>query len=315
MNLSTNLSSIPASTIADKLREGEGYHIIENAVPQATIDELLSLISAQEYLVNNNEVGVVYASRMRFHSHTLAASKSCYDLVTDETIRAISRSFFDGPHKVSNQRLYETHTQAHVPWHTDNNLQEGVTFKGKHSLPGILFLLYLSDVANINPFQLIPGSHKWSAEHNERFFSDHYIHTIHGRNIVSVQAPRGTLIMCNSHLIHRAEPFAHPGYRRFTFLFQVDALSNEYVGHGEKLLINPSFVNDTSPAILNYLGFGIPATYQAFPQTSISTMLPSDLWALQRNIIPKMIFGLLLHTIKQVLPGGILNKLKNLKRL
>jgi len=305
--------SIFPAEIAQALIEGPGYYIFENVINEEALPDVLSCFSTKEYLVNNNDVGVVHASSMSFHSHTLAASKSCYDLVTDRKIRAICDSFFAGPYKLSNQRMFETHTKAHMPWHTDNNLQAGNTFKGKHTLPGILFLFYLSDVSDTNPFQLIPDSHKWSGEHNERFFSDAHVDQKYGDEIVTVQAPKGTLVLCNTHLIHRAKPFDLPGFKRTTYLFQVDALSDEYAGHGEKILINPAFMEDTSPEVLSYLGFGLPSTYPAFPQTSAATLLPQDLWLLQKNIVPKAIKGLLVAMIKRVLPGSVLINLKNLK--
>jgi ectoine hydroxylase-related dioxygenase (phytanoyl-CoA dioxygenase family) len=301
-----------ALEVAHALTAGDGYYIFEDIIAEDALAEILSCIELKEYLVNNNSVGVVRASSMNFHSHTLAVSKCCYDLVTHEKTRAICSSFFTGPHKISNQRIFETHTKAHMPWHTDNNLQDGNTFKGKHELPGILFLFYLSDVSEINPFQLVPGSHKWSAQHNQRFFADKYIDQTHSADIVSVKAPKGSLILCNTHLIHRAKPFDVPGFRRKTFLFQIDAISENHLGHGEQLLINPSFVDDADPEILKYLGFGSKANYPTFPQTSVATMSPRDLWLLQKNILPKTIRGLALSFLKKALPSTALISLKNL---
>jgi ectoine hydroxylase-related dioxygenase (phytanoyl-CoA dioxygenase family) len=311
----SKFDSVLPTEIAHALNVGTGYYVLEDVINEEALPEMLSCFSSKEYLINNNDVGVVRAHSMNFHSHTLAASKSCYDLITDRRIRAICASFFAGPYKLSNQRMFETHTKAHMPWHTDNNLQAGNTFKGKHTLPGILFLFYLSDVSDTNPFQLVSHSHKWSAEHNERFFSDALVAQKHGDEIVTVQAPRGTLVLCNTHLIHRAKPFDSPGFKRTTFLFQVDALSDEYAGHGEKILINPAFIEDTSLEVLSYLGFGMLSNYPTFPQTSVATLLPQDLWSLQKSIVPKAVRGLLKAIIKRVLPGSLFIKLKNLKYL
>ena len=308
----TTFNQVNTIKIADELKHGKGYYIIENGISPEIVSEIVNTLDVDEFLVNNNNVGVVHSNGMSFHSHTLTVSKECYDIITNDKIRSICNNFFDGPYKLSNQRFYETRNKAHMPWHTDNNVQAGNTFVGKHNLPGILFLFYLSDVADTNPFQFISESYKWSSTHKERYFSDNLIAQNHADNLVTVRASKGTLILCNTHMIHRAEPFERPGFKRFTFLFQVDALSDDYVGHGEKLLINPAFIDDTNPAILSYLGFGLESNYPTFPQTSIATMSPDQLVSLQKYIFPKAIHSLLLSAIKGVLPGSVLFKLKNI---
>lgn len=300
-----------SETIADEIKHNTGYCIFEKAIAPEALMAIVDKIKVDGYLVNNNSVGVVRSASGNFLSHTLAVSKHCYDIVTSEKVRAICQNYFDRPYKVVNQRLYETHTKAHLPWHTDNNLQSGNSFGGKHPLPGIVFLFYLTDVSDTNPFQLIPGSHRWADESTERYFSDEYIERNYADKIVSVRAPKGTLIACNSHLVHRAEPFNRPGFSRYTFIFQVDEISDDYVGHGEPLLINPSFVNDTSPEILDYLGFGTQSDYLTLPHTSAATLSPQDLLRMQKSILPKALRGLVASTAKSLLPGSLLNIIRN----
>lgn len=297
--------------IADELRAKTGYRIFEEAIAPGTLSAILGKIERKDYLINNNNVGVVRSSWSNFLSHTLAVSQQCYDIITSEQVRAICRNYFDGPFKLSSQRLYETHTQAHLPWHTDNNLLSESKYKAKHSMPGLVFLFYLSDVSDINPFQLIPDSYTWADASTDRYFSDTYINEHYADKIVSVRAPKGTLILSNSHLVHRAEPFKCAGFRRYTFIFQVDEISENYAGHGERLLINPSFVNDTSPEVLSYLGFGARSDYVTLPQTSVATLLPHDLLLMQKNILPQALRGLMLSLAKSLVPNAMLNRIKN----
>ena len=301
-----------ALDVATELKHGKGYVVIENVISQDTITDIVNTVNTNDYRVNSNNVGTVQSNGMSFHSHTLAASKECYDIITNNKIRSICQNFFEGPHKISNQRFYETNTKAHMPWHTDNNIQSGNDFVGKHNLSGILFLFYLSDVTDTNPFQFVSDSHKWSSTHSERYFSDKLVEQNYADKVVTVRAPKGTLIMCNTHIIHRAEPFDRPGFKRFTFLFQIDSLSDNYIGHGEKLLINPAFINDTSPEILSYLGFGSKSNYPTFPQTSVATMLPNQLWKLQKDIYFSAVRSLLVSGIKGVVPNSVLIRLKNI---
>lgn len=303
-------TNVEAEKIAHELKCGSGYHVFEKALSAEAVTALTNVVSSDSLLVNNNNLGYVRAYWTKYLSHTLALSKECYDIITSERIRGICRLFFDNSFKISNQRIYETHTRSHLPWHTDNNLQAGNAYNGKHDLPGIMFLFYLSDVSETNPFQLIADSYKWSEQNTERFFSDQFIEQNYKDDIVTVRAPKGSLIICNTHLIHRAEPFNRPGFKRLTYLFQIDEISTQHEGHGEKILLNPAFVSETSPEILTYLGFGNKADYPAFPETSVSTMLPHDIVSLQKDILPKAVKGLAFSFARRVIPGSIVNAIR-----
>ncbi|SEJ39253.1 Phytanoyl-CoA dioxygenase (PhyH) [Dyadobacter sp. SG02] len=297
-------------SIARELKSGKGYCIFENALSAETVSAMESIVSSDDLLINNNNLGYVRAYWSKYLSHTLALSEECYGIVTSAKVLGICRQFFKNPYKISNQRIYETHTKAHLPWHTDNNLQSGNAYSGKHSLPGIMFLFYLSDVTDTNPFQLIPCSQDWSGQNMERFFTESYVAEHHQEEIVTVAGPKGTLIICNSHIIHRAKPFNRPGFRRLSFLFQVDEISEMHQGHGEKILLNPAYVHETNGEILTYLGFGLRADYPAFPETSVATMLPGEMLALQTRILPKAIKGLAIALAKSVIPGSLINSIR-----
>ncbi|KQS27041.1 phytanoyl-CoA dioxygenase family protein [Dyadobacter sp. Leaf189] len=296
--------------IADELKNGSGYYVCREAVNAEVLTALMSGLPAFDCLVNNNHLGFVKAYNSNYLGHTLAVSRQCYHIVTSEKLRAICRSFFANPHKLCNQRIYQTHTASHLPWHTDNNLQSGNQFDGKHNMPGLMFMVYLSDVNETNPFQLIPYSQNWSLSNRNQFFQEQFIERNYGKDVVTVRAPKGTLIICSTNMVHRAEPFHKQGFKRLTFLFQVDEISAEHAGHGESLLVNPAFITDRNPEILNYLGFGIQSDYPAFPETSVSTMLVKDIVSLQRTILPKTVKSLMISVAKKVLPGAVSNTIR-----
>lgn len=307
---SSSFSETDAQSVANQIKNEKGYQIFENALTTSTLNSLMHSLPGEQVLVNDNRIGFVKAHSSNYFSHTLAVSRTCFDIITSESIRAICRSYFDKPFKMSNQKIYETHTASHIPWHTDNNLQDGNAYEGKHDLPGLMFMFYLSDVSDTNPFQLIPYSQKWSQDNNERFFEDNYIDQHYGKEIVSVRAPKGTLIICNSRMVHRAQPFKNSGFKRTTLLFQVDELSDRHQGHGENILINTSFMTNTDPEILDYLGFGMRANYPAFPETSVATLQPKDMLTLQKQILPKAIKGLGIALTKKLLPGSFINTIR-----
>jgi ectoine hydroxylase-related dioxygenase (phytanoyl-CoA dioxygenase family) len=305
-----DFDQIDPKTIADELKFGSGYYVFKQALTAETLSAITALASDNELLINNNNLGFVRTQWSKFLSYTLAVSKECYDLVTSEQILGICRQYFDNPYKISNQRIYETHTKSHLPWHTDNNLQSGNSYKGKHELPGLMFLLYLTDVDETNPFQLIAGSQKWSKENSGRFFTDTFIEQNYTKDLLTVRAPKGSLIVCNSHLVHRAEPFHEPGFKRLTYIFQVDELSGSYPSHGERLLVNTSFVEHTSPELLTYLGFGSQSGYPSFPDTSVATLLPADLFSLQGRIISKAFSVLARSAARSLIPAPVINMVR-----
>ncbi|WP_031527744.1 phytanoyl-CoA dioxygenase family protein [Dyadobacter crusticola] len=302
--------SVNAKEIAGELKNGSGYYVCREALKPEVMNKLMQELPEFDCLVNNNHLGFVKAYNSNYLGHTLAVSRQCYDIVTSEKLRAVCRSFFDKPYKLCNQRIYQTHTASHLPWHTDNNLQSGNQFDGKHDMPGLMFMVYLSDVHEMNPFQLIPYSHQWSQQNRDQFFQESFIDKNYGKDMVTVRAPKGTLIICTTNTVHRAEPFHKQGFKRLTLLFQVDEVSADHAGHGERLLVNPAFVTDRNPEILDYLGFGVQSDYPAFPETSVATMLVKDIVSLQRAILPKTIKSLMISLIKKVLPGAVANTIR-----
>jgi hypothetical protein len=300
----------PEEIVAEVRRTG--FWAMEGALAAPYVDQLLGEIDFRRYLVNSNGMDVVCASTQRFLSHCLAASKKAYDIITARKFLDICQAYFGGPFKLTNQRIYQTHSEGHMPWHTDNNCQAGSELTGKHQLPGLLFLIYLSDVTE-NPFQLLRNSQDWSKAYTGNYFSDEFIDEKYGQDIASFPAVRGTLFVCDIHTVHRAAPFRNGQYERFTLLFQVDAVSDQYPGHGERLFVNTAFIEDRDPLLLDYLGFGKPATYPTFPQTSVATLSVSDLLAMQKSLMPMALRALFKSTLKALIPGGLLVNLKRLK--
>lgn len=82
--------------IANELRRKTGYCVFHSAIAPDTLSAILDKIERNDYLINNNTVGVVRSSWSNFLSHTLAVSQQCYDIITSEQVRAICRNYFDG---------------------------------------------------------------------------------------------------------------------------------------------------------------------------------------------------------------------------
>jgi ectoine hydroxylase-related dioxygenase (phytanoyl-CoA dioxygenase family) len=312
MGFSSAFASVSTSKIVNEIKN-KGYFAFEKALDDKYIDEFLEEINFRDILLNVNDAGVVMAQNNKYLTHCLAASEKIYNIVTSEKVLDICREFFTDTFKLTNHRVYQTTKNNHMPWHTDNNKQDGKKLSGKHSMPGLLFLFYLSDVDK-NAFQFIQSSHKWSEKYdNEIYLSDDYIETKYQKDILTFAMKKGTLILCDIHGIHRAEPFADKNYKRTTLLFQVDQVGAENEGHGEKNLVNTEFLKNLSPEVMDYLGFGFKRSYPAFPNSSLATLTLQDIVGLQKQLFSKTISGITKNIVKAILPAKTIINAKRMK--
>ncbi|MBD2606875.1 phytanoyl-CoA dioxygenase family protein [Scytonema hofmannii FACHB-248] len=299
------------SQIVNDLKS-KGYFVFEGALEEQYIDRLLQEIDFNYILVNNNDVGVVIAQNIKFLTHCLASSKKTYDIITSRKILDICKEYFDDNYKLTNHRVYQVNQKAHMPWHTDNNLQSGKQLVAKHNMPGLLFLFYFSDVTT-NAFQYLNNSHKWSSKYDhEIYLSDAFIEKNYKKDVLSFPMKKGSLIICDIHGIHRAEPFQDDNYNRTTLLFQVDQVGSEYVGHGEKNLVNTEYLDNLTPEVMDYLGFGFPRTYPAFPNSSVATLKPQDILALQKRLLPQTIEAFFKYLVNSLLPAQVIINAKRI---
>ncbi|MBD2164351.1 phytanoyl-CoA dioxygenase family protein [Calothrix membranacea FACHB-236] len=298
-------SKISTSQIVTDLKN-KGYFVFEQALTEHYVEEMVQEVDFNQILVNSNDVGVVLAQSYKFLTHCLANSKNAYDVITSQKVLDICKNYFTDNYKLTNHRIFQVSRNSHMPWHTDNNLQTGKQLSDKHSMPGLLFLFYLSDVTQ-NAFQFVKDSHKWSQKYNrEIYLSDSFIEKNYRQEILSFPMKKGTIIVCDIHGIHRAEPFEDKNYTRTSLLFQVDQVGSQYIGHGEKNLVNTEYLDNLSPEVMDYLGFGFQRNYPAFPNSSVATMVPRDILLLQRNLLIQTIKALNKSMVKTLLPGAAL---------
>lgn len=290
--------------------EREGYYFLEDALTEQYVDQLLKEVNFDNILVNYNDVGVVISGTQRFLTHCLAKSKSAYDLITSQKVLDICDAYFTERYQLTNHRFCQTRKTFHMPWHTDNNLQTGSQLSGKHQMPGLLFLFYLSD-QNSSPFQYIEDSHTWSQQYNhEVYLSDRWVDIHYKEEVLNFKMPKGSLIVCNIHGVHRAAPFYDSDHIRNILIFQVDQVGEGYVGHGEQNLVNTEYIDNPSAALFDYLGFGVRRDYPAFPSSSAATMTLPDLMNLQKQILPLMVRAITKDLIRTLLPGEVIVNLK-----
>ncbi|QIR40480.1 phytanoyl-CoA dioxygenase family protein [Tolypothrix sp. PCC 7910] len=307
----TSFTKISTSQIVNDLKD-KGYFVFEQALNKSYVEEMLQEVDFNQILVNTNDVGVVTAQSYKFLTHCLANSKKAYEIITSQKILDICKNYFTDNYKLTNHRIFQVSRNSHMPWHTDNNLQIGNQLSDKHDMPGLLFLFYLSDVTK-NAFQYVKNSHKWSQKYNgEIYLSDSFIEKNYQQEILAFPMQKGTIIICDIHGVHRAEPFQDKNYTRTSLLFQVDQVGSQYIGHGEKNIVNTEYLDNLSPEVMDYLGFGFKRNYPAFPNSSVSTMPPKDILSLQQNLFMQTIKALNKSMVKSILPAEAVINAKRL---
>ncbi|MEP0911400.1 hypothetical protein NDI45_10765 [Leptolyngbya sp. GB1-A1] len=305
----SQFNDMPLSEIINSIKE-QGYFFCETAITEQHVDQLLSEVDFNTILVNNNDPGVVISGTQRFLTHCLAKSKKAYDLITSRRVLDICNTYFTERYQLTNHRFCQMRRTLHMPWHTDNNLQHGSQLVGKHPMPGLLFLFYLSE-GNPSPFQYIKDSHTWSHKYDhEIYLSDRWVETHHQNEVLNFNVSKGSLIICDIHGIHRAAPFSDPRHVRNTLLFQVDQVGSHYIGHGEQNLVNTEFIDNFSPEIFDYLGFGVRRDYPASPNSSAATMTMHDLLNLQRQLLPLTLKAVVKNLVTTLLPAELIVDLK-----
>jgi len=301
---------ISACEIA-KAIQAKGFFVFDNTLVDRFIDDLFEEIDFNKILVNVNDAGVVFSGNHRFLTHCLAKSKKAYNLITSQKILDICNEYFPDRYQITNHRISRTLKTDHMPWHTDNNIQVKNQLSDKHNMQGILFIFYLSDTG-LSPFQYIEDSHNWSQKHDEIYFDDSWIDSNYKKDILTFKMKKGGFIACNIHGVHRAKPFYDSNHTRTILVFQVDCVGSKNIGHGEQNLINTEYIDNLSPQLLSYLGFGIRRDYPAFPNSSVATIKLQDVLTLQSQLLSPIATALVKNIMKTLLPPELIINAKRM---
>lgn len=296
------------NSIASNLRLN-GYAIIEDAVSNANVSEILSYTESLVTRVNANDLGSSFMGNTQYYTNIIANSKVVYDAIVSSLVLDLCTEVFGNGFTLVNNRIQTTRGSSSMLWHTDNNLLEDGRLVGRHDMPGLQFVLYLTDVS-ASPFQLIQNSHRWSLGYKEQYLLDDDIKKLN-LEIVEIIPPPGSLLVLNTHLFHRAAPIIGKANVRSLLLFQVDKISNRYPHHGEKVFLNPEFLAAANPEIFSYLGFGRKRAYPPFPESSLVNLDLSHLLSLQARLLRALPRALVLKYLKRAIPSSLLAKFKN----
>lgn len=284
---------INSPQIIEKLKT-DGFIKIDSCFTDKFINSINGDIADNRFTINKNRISGVFSNKQFFFVHLLTLSQSFVNLIMDKSIQTICKKYFQTGCRLKAMRYYETSGMHKMQWHTDNKTSEGFS-----EVNGLIFIFYCNNVSS-GEFQYIKGSHLWSLKQKKNDFTDEWIKKNYSDSIESFKGPSGTLIIYNSHGIHRAKPFKNRFFVRKSVFFQID----DKLDDGEQLLVNPSLFshkNMTDTWTRDFLGFESNSTYAPYPKSSVKT-LPSNVFL---PLVIEFIAQKLKSIFKRLIPNPI----------
>jgi ectoine hydroxylase-related dioxygenase (phytanoyl-CoA dioxygenase family) len=268
MIFTENFFSIKNEKIIESLST-DGYFAIEEALTEDFIDNIEKDVANHRFLTNSNILSGSYTNSQYFLVNMLACSRVFYEYCTNNKVLDICEKLIGDEFRLKALRYYESYSNTRMQWHTDSKTSAGFA-----PIPGLIFIAYITDVFD-GEFQYVRGSHKWSSS----MMQNDFLEDFNSEQIQSFRMPKRSIIVYNTHGIHRAKPAETSSFIRKSLFFQVDGNNNS-----EPLLINPSFITNLDERIKMYLGFSREASNTPFPHTDETTIPNFEL----KNLISKV---------------------------
>ena len=299
MIFNDEFTKIDLNIILGEIKE-KGYFSFDDAVTSSFVEQILNDVKAKGKSFNSNKItGVDFSPGNQFFlTHMMAVSKSFYDFCTHQHILNFCKKFFKDKFRVKAFRYYENYGGQKMQWHTDNKTQSS-----KIDNKGLILIVYLSDVFD-GEFQFIEGSHKWSNNNNLNDYNDSFINNNHSNKIISFKKKSGSIVIYDTYGIHRAKPSNDKNFVRKSLFIQID----ENLDVATPIYINTEFLDNYNNQLKNYLGFGLKAKENIYPNTSMKTL---PLNRENFKIFYSWILFRIFSKIKSFLPGFIRKKLRN----
>lgn len=297
---SSSFSKLDSNIIISDLKQ-KGFFCFEKALSDEFVNAIKNSVEKNREGLNKNWAHGILLERQFFFTHMLAISKEFLDYVCHAKTMQICRGILGDLFRLKAMRYYETQGGHHMQWHTDNKTDKNIA-----DIPGLIFIVYLTDVED-GEFQYVSGSHEWSGQKAYSDYSDEEIESKYKDKIISFKKPKGSIVIYNTYGIHRAKPVKDKSYLRKSLFFQVD---NE-IKNAEPILLNPSYCVNLSPEMQAYLGFGLNADYEIFPNSDLKHH------PLSLNIIKKLAFWIGYRMARYCfdsMPQFCKNKLKERRR-
>ena len=254
---------LPATELVEALRT-VGYVAIEQALNPTVADTILADVDDLVFEINRNAAPNVMAGVQTYANHVFARSRAAFDLVVSERVLGVLREGLGDSFRMVGKRVYQTAADHYMPFHSD----VGKPCADPRRLDGIVFIFYLNDVFQ-GEWEIIEGSHLWGERTVGSRADDEALLARPDVSVRGLKMPKGSLVVYNARLLHRARRFKDKAWRRRSFFFQ----TNRDAKGGEPMLVDASFIQPgLSPEARMLLGFGSPSTVPSYPTSSAQTL-------------------------------------------
>ena len=243
---SDHFEAMSAADIVNTIRE-DGIFACERAITGEAIDAIFEEIGGLDFRINNNGISPVVHNTQTFLNQFLAVSRTAFSLVTHDRIVSILEEAFGPTFRIVGKRIYETRHGNYMSFHSD----VGSPCTDTRQLDGLGLIFYMTDVEE-GPFEVVENSQEWGASHLGSREEDERL--LESQKIRTFKMPRGSYVIYNGRLLHRARPIETPGVARTSFHFQV----NKGKAVGEPVLVNIGWLEGLSEGAQTLLGYGVP---------------------------------------------------------
>ena len=253
--------------IVDQLRE-RGYCAVERALEPQAADAILHDVDGLEVQLNRNVPPNVVFKGATYATHVLGRSQTAFRLVTDALVTGVVRGALGDEFSMTSKRAYETRGGAYMCFHSDTALARAQPER----IDAVVFIFYLNDVAD-GEWEIVEGSHLWDDAEPPSKARDEALARRPGAAIRGFKMPKGSVVIYDGRLLHRARPYAAGDYARRSFFFQ----ANRGLKKGEPILVETGFITpDLSDDARMLLGFGRPPRAPVFPETGAGHLPQSE---------------------------------------
>ncbi len=250
-----------ADHIAETIRT-EGIYVCERAVLPQAVDAIMAETGGLHFRINENTLLPVAFKGQTYQNQFIALSRTAFDLVCHDRITSISRASLGPKFAMVGKRLYETRSDSYMVFHSDL----GAETRDPARVDGLGFILYMSDVTD-GAFEIVEGTHRDGASYTGSREQDQAL--VRTRPIRAYPMPKGSYIIYNGRLIHRAQPLPADGAPRTSLHFQV----NRDAAPGEPIYVNIGWLGDMSEDARQLLGFGVPNIIpHTYPVTTVRSI-------------------------------------------
>lgn len=255
----------PVQEIERRIHE-DGIFAFEGAIESEAVDTIMEQIGGLDFQINVNSLLPVISKYQTYQNHFMALSKVAFDLVCHERISSICDAVLGDVYHIVGKRIYETRFGQYMPFHSDGGkvLREDQ----RHQTDVLGFIFYMCDVDD-GAFEIVEGSHRWRETYTGTPENDAVL--IEQNPVRKFPMPKGSYVIYDGRLLHRARPMTLPGQARQSFHFQV----NRGYQVGEPIYLNAGWIGDLSERAKMLLGIGVPSTQKTWPQTS-PAHIPKD---------------------------------------